>query len=1317
MTTTAYTVGQKVELNDGRTATIRFAGTTSFQVGEWIGVELEEPTGKNDGSVKGERYFQCRPNYGMFLRPTGVKRVVEDAKPKASGKTVGNGVAGKPRPGVNGVKRQSVVGTPSATPTPATRPGLSGMRSPVKSPSKQAGSNGISSTSTSRTSTPPISKRPSTTTAAATKSRPSLAASTSAAARPTARPPAAPSTNAASRPSLAPPSAAVRLAASRNGLAAASSARPSSIVTRDKQRLSSTTEEATSEGESEQPDVLSPKESEKSSEISHSKSNGAAEEEKDEDNTVTPVFAPAAPPPPAPADTTPASPTFSRPRRPSSPAAASVHSQRTIRSTTVSSRQIEELEAKIRLLERKRIEDRDVKKNLEQARQERDQYKGIIEKLQTKYRPQQQEIAELKRALSEAEKKVTDLETTQAEHDGVVEMTTLDREMAEEAAEGLKAELDALRAQHEEVQLELDILKEENHDLTKEMNPEERESAGWVQLQHSNDRLRIALLALRDRSLDEKEEMKSHIQGLEDQLKDLEPLKNTNEETREKLLRSEADTEDLRQQLEAALQAEEMIEELTERNGRLESTVGDMRIAIEDLENLKELNDELEINHMEAEKQMQEEIDFKDSLLLDREHTAKLLQEALDGKDDTIRQFRNLVGNMQADLADMKASKQITETEAKDLEDKSRAMLDLNLRLQTSAAKTQVKAIDLELRKLEAQEASEHLAIVQLFLPEAFHAERNSVLALLRFKRIAFKSNLVHGFMKERVASFGTRGTDEDVFAACDVLAKLTWIAAMADRFVNAVCSCSPAEFAGFESSLHETEPVERALNGYVDALRRDEMKERDMAEELQRSIAVMLHLASLHIKDDLASHADAVLMRLLVLQSQLESAATALQTSKVLIETNVPRNTEEEDDDEGSVSDLTIILSRADTLINHARSAKVAMGKAHRALADLQARSLTLEASTTDGFEKAETLVSNAAAYTRRVGAALQACFGEAGRIEPFTAAEVAGVFSSTATAVFSLDTPEAGPFNELAKRMRQLVEILADLAALPNDLDNTIEFERAPPPWVARANELKQTKITSIDTEAELASTLAALRSKDTEVKEKETELEEQSVRIEMLEARMKDAAKRSARIAELEKALHEARDAERKARQETQRAKDEQEREMDRAREEMGRLGEERRKGLRGLGGDALDDAAMGAGTRMTVQRQEHKLRALEGAVRHLGSENHRLRLPPVDSPLSSRATLAWLHEPLTKPAPERRRQAEKVRQEGRDVMRQLLDFAALSPMVVELKDAGENRLAWRPARESGRWKVERRKEEWEVWKDWRRDVVRLGGRAKG
>jgi len=1305
MNASSLAVGQKIELNDGRVAIIRFVGNTHFQPGDWVGVELEEPTGKNDGTVKGERYFECEQGYGMFLRPAGVRQVVEDVKPKAR-----PSVAGKSRPSsvhtaVNGLKRAGAAEGPgrrasvlAGSPTPGPRL-ASGIRSPTKSPTKQLGTNGASSTSTSRTNTPPAGKRPAP--GAAPKPRPSIAppATTTASRRMSTLPAtssAAPQRS--SRTSLAPPVLGSRTASGRGVTGRSPPARSGPALRPDAGlRLSSTTESTADDGDSERPSLLSSRESE-GSVLSQQQ-----EEQGGEEEPPKPSFAP----PPIPPDP-PSQPM--RSRRPSSPTAASLHSQRNIRSTTASNRQIEELEAKVRLLERKRQEDREVKNSLEQAQKERDMYKGIIEKLQNKVRPLQQEVGELKQSLGESEKRFADVETMQAEHDSVMELATLDREMAEEKAEGLQAELETLRAKNEEMELELEVLQDENGELSKEMSPEERTSAGWLQMEKSNERLREALLRLRDITQDKEAELKEQIELLDDQVKELDEVKTQYDETKENLLRSQADTDDLRQQLEVALESEEMIEELTDRNGRLENQLSQLRTTIEELEDLRELNDELEINHIEQEKQLQEEIDFKDSLLFDRERTAKQQQEALDEADYTVTRYRALVSQMQSDLADMQASKQLSETEAAELNNKSRAMLDLNMKLQTSAAKTQVKTIDLELRKLEAQEASEHLAIVQLFLPEAFHAERDSVLALLRFKRISFKANLVHGFIKERVASFGTTRQDDDVFAACDVLDKLTWIAGMSERFVNAICGCSVAEFAQYEGALYELEPVERALNSYIDGLRREELNEKKMAEELQRSIEVMKHLAGNHIHEDLVSHADELLMRTLYLQSQLESAAMALGLARTMVRDNVrPNAASEEDEDEvGSVSNLALILNRAEALISHARNAKVMAGKTHRSLADLQQRSLTLEMSYNDHFSSVERVTERISAYTRQAGEALQMLYGEEGRNEAFTPDETSSALSRSATTVFELSASEAGPFSALATQLRSLTDKLADLAQLPTDLDNTVEFERAPAPWVARANELKRTKLTNIDTEAELARTLESLRVKDGLVREKETELEEQSVRIEMLEARMKEASKRSAKIAELERALHEAKDSEKRGKSDLAKAKQDAEKEVERVREEMGRLAEERRKGG---DGEDMDDSAMGAGARLTVKRQEHKIVSLEGAVRYLKDENSRLHLPPADSPLSVRATLDWLHEPLIKPAGEKRRRLDAVQKEGKDVLQQLL-LLATRTQNVDLTAMPENKLSWRPAKETPRWNVERRKEEWEGLKHWQREVVRKG-----
>lgn len=71
---TGLAIGSRVRLlpeSDARRGTVSFTGLVPEipGIGAWIGVTLDEPTGKNDGSVKGKRYFECGSNCGVFVRP------------------------------------------------------------------------------------------------------------------------------------------------------------------------------------------------------------------------------------------------------------------------------------------------------------------------------------------------------------------------------------------------------------------------------------------------------------------------------------------------------------------------------------------------------------------------------------------------------------------------------------------------------------------------------------------------------------------------------------------------------------------------------------------------------------------------------------------------------------------------------------------------------------------------------------------------------------------------------------------------------------------------------------------------------------------------------------------------------------------------------------------------------------------------------------------------------------------------------------------------------------------------------------------------
>jgi dynactin 1 len=735
-------VGQRVRIqsggHSGSEGFVRFVGRTDFKEGEWIGLELNEPAGKNNGSVGGVTYFHCVDKHGIFLKNgSAAIEVLEQPKPPARTApraSLQTATASNGRPSSTSRPRASL--TPSVTKRPSIAPSTTSSNSATSSGKRVS-----------------ISSQPS--------MQPSKTSRLSVAGRSLSpKKPTAPIATASSgRLSLAGSKSAARSPSSNNQSPAPSIDR-----------------------------VLSPagsKGEQRSVSIS---------------STIKPVA--------------------SQPKP-------------NLQQTKL----VEELQTKVQFLERKRLEDRDRLRKVPELEEKTTRFETIIEKLQGKCQTLHQENGDLKKQAKDNAARLEELENLQAEHETIEELAILDRQLAEDQTESFKAEIQALQLKVEELELENEILKDENEELGKDMSPEEKTSQGWLQLQRENNRLRDAILRLRDLSQEQQENLKDEIKLLEQDCQELSDIKEKFEGTKSRLLATEAESEDLREQLDAALGAETMIEQLTDRNMDQATQLDELRKTVEHLEFVQELNNELELNHNEHEKQLQEVIDVKESQLAELTRYTLKQDEELTDKEYTISRFRDLVTALQTDLEDLRASKEISQIETQNLENSSRAIMDLNRQLQASATTVTVKAIDMELRQLEADQAKDQLFIIQLFVPEAFQTEKDSILSLLRFKRIGFKSKLLQGFIKQRLSGSVAVSNGLNIQAACKALDKLMWTTCMCDRFITCMETSPVDQFARFESTYMELEAVERTLNGYIENLKKDELQEQQVADGLTRYV------------------------------------------------------------------------------------------------------------------------------------------------------------------------------------------------------------------------------------------------------------------------------------------------------------------------------------------------------------------------------------------------------------------------------------------------------------------------------------------------
>ncbi|CAH1642109.1 unnamed protein product [Spodoptera littoralis] len=726
------TLGQRVMVvGKDVKGSVAYVGYPTFATGKWIGVILDEPKGKNNGTVRGHAYFTCEENYGVFVRQTQIQLLDSEDNPMETSMTTSS----------------------EETKTPATNRRLSSIT-------------------------------------VAQRSRPT-----------TVRRKASPAQTKAGTLSMS--SSRTSLASSRQSLTS---------------YASPTTERAASP------------EQKRASFVE----TGFVE-------TLTPQYTPGQ--------------SITSPQPASSSMEDKIANMQAQQEITTLKSEVEDLKEKLETIKVRRAEDREKLRELERLRLQLDQANEFKAKIMESQAQLQRDLQRAKQEVREAQEALETHNDETAELQEAAEMAALDKEMAEERAEALQMELEQCREKLEEATLDLQLMKAEMEAGGNIQHPyAEGGATGYEmrQLQQQNVRLRDTLVRLRDLSAHDKHEMQKMHKDLEQYKSEIAELSRTKEKLSLRVDELEAQVADLREQVDAALGAEEMVEQLAEKKMALEDQVEQLKQDVSELEALQEVHEQLVESNRELEMDLREELEMAHANTREAIREREAALETIMDRDSTILKFRELVQKMteqynetRAQLESKQGSPAPSEQESTP-EPVSRTSPPMDLGSLVHASRASTRSIDLQLRALDLTQARARADMLAACLPDHFMAtsgDHDAILLILLLQRLNTKADIVLGQIRERFPPVNV--WDREVVTKthtavqysfrCQLEYQLHMIQCVVCMWTAALDSCAPEVLLRAAAALPDAAQQERALDALTQLLKANELDENCALDGIER--------------------------------------------------------------------------------------------------------------------------------------------------------------------------------------------------------------------------------------------------------------------------------------------------------------------------------------------------------------------------------------------------------------------------------------------------------------------------------------------------
>ncbi|BFZ01398.1 hypothetical protein BsWGS_04438 [Bradybaena similaris] len=546
--------------------------------------------------------------------------------------------------------------------------------------------------------------------------------------------------------------------------------------------------------------------------------------------------------------------------------------------------EVKDLNEKLETLKIKRGEDKIKLKEFEKTKIQLQQLQEYKSRMQETHADLQRQLQASKKELSELQQEFEQYKEEMADVTETVEMATLDKEMAEEKAESLQAELDTMKEKVEELSVDLELLRNE---ISTKGSDGVAATFEMKQLEQQNERMKDALVKLRDMLNSEKQDRARSDKQVEKLEGELSLLRKDRERLQGLVSQYEKELIDLKEQVDAALGAEEMVEQLTERNLKLEDEIREILEEKNDLEALNDMNEELQENARATELELREELDMKSIKLLELQRKLDGSQETFAEYDKTLNKFRELVANLQDQLRSKQA-----ESESK-VETPTAELMDFKTKF--AETKAYAKTIDMELRKLDVQQANAHIKMLLSFMPEAFMGrggDHDALCVLLMIPRIINKAELLASQVKDKFDITDKIERDhvlksskaEQCSFGNHLILLLNVLQGVMKQYESALNNCSTDLFLKIGTLLPEMTAHEKTVDYFIDLLRKDQLDETVSVDLLEKSISFFQQLYTVHLSHERVNCTHLMSYTVRVVLSACDAISTEITRLKILL-------------------------------------------------------------------------------------------------------------------------------------------------------------------------------------------------------------------------------------------------------------------------------------------------------------------------------------------------------------------------------------------------------------------------------------------------